>query len=544
MKRIIYGIVLFMLIVIPTQLFAKEDSLLYEKLFHILGDDGKLNITSFKTLSPSELDNKPNPEEEEASADMGFSRVISSYIYEIDEVKQLLKEYEEEHPRIDVYCLSTTNCGVNINYDTDMRGDPSDAAEQLDGDYEYPSPFYKHYDVSIDVLESRDNDKYNLSKQLFGEGVYSGNEGDNNIEFKKFNLYDLAYINQLYNHNNGADSFIDNLYANPLLIYKSFPELNDLLYMNENFSIKYAMYSNKGTETNKVENFIPVDFTSFYKDTAYMVHTFEFYIAPVLFVDETSEDLIEAAKARIENYIGNKDVKVVIDDITPTFEPEVITETINDLNKFLTRISQPTVLENDTRIYSLKIGASESPNNFFIIKTNKSNIKDLEIKGLEKKNGIRFSTTDSIPIDSSLTSEDVTSAFLKLNKNILSAFNLNLFSALNNVSITKVENGLNIMIPVSDDFSLKGKKISYLNDKGKAEEDFDAEIETVDGKKYISFITKHLSVYGIVNDKSGNGKIVNPKTGVTSASIGIMVTLLISLIGFIGLNKMKNPTNI
>ncbi len=518
--------VIIMIIITTNNVFAKEDSVLYEKLYNILGD-GQLNITSIKTLSSFDLDNYVPTEDETPFYDLGFSRVIASYINNLDSVKNLLKQYEDEHPVINVFCVSSTNCGIGIRYDSDARGNCLENPNV--DDMEYPACHLKHYDINIEIVNQKDENKYSLVNRYFGN--LNGNH-------KKFYMYDLAFINQLYNHNNGNDSFVDIMTATPSMIYKNFPEINDIIYNEDELSLQYASYSNMGNGWNNVDFISTSDFVSYYNDTAYMAHTFEFHIAPILLVEDSVEDdkLIDAALVRINNYINNKDVKVVIDDITPTFDPERYNETMNDLDQFLSK-TVGVSRGNNTRIYSLKIGASYSPNNFYIIKAPKSKIKDLEIKGVEKSSGIRFTTNGIVPVDSSIVSNNVSKTYSDLNSSVLNAYDLNVYSATSGEQVKQIDSGINIYLPVSDDFSLDNKKIAYLDSDGKIKETFTPSIETINGKKYIAFTTTHLSVYGIVKDN-----VVNPYTGVSTTIVFLVVVICICGIAYVIYSRKSATT--
>ena len=65
-------------------------------------------------------------------------------------------------------------------------------------------------------------------------------------------------------------------------------------------------------------------------------------------------------------------------------------------------------LDYTPKIYSLKIGSVESPFDIYIIRTNTENLDTLEIESIEKTTGIRFTSSDAIPIDSNIVVENVT----------------------------------------------------------------------------------------------------------------------------------------
>ena len=69
--------------------------------------------------------------------------------------------------------------------------------------------------------------------------------------------------------------------ATPSMIYKNFPEINDIIYNEDELSLQYASYSNMGNGWNNVDFISTSDFVSYYNDTAYMAHTFEFHNVPL-----------------------------------------------------------------------------------------------------------------------------------------------------------------------------------------------------------------------------------------------------------------------
>ena len=516
-----YFILILLLILLPMFVYAKEDSLLYEKLYTILGEDGKLKIDTIQSLDNAHLSSS-NVEE---SYDVEFSRVISSYIYGLKEVRELLNEYEDENPFISVFCKSYTDCGITIHYDSDARG-------IIDGDY--PDGSMKHYDVEIGIVKEVDEESYEMLKDKFLDEKQ-----------KDFYLYDLAYINQLYHQNSGNVNFINQLIASPTTIARNFPEINDILTDYPDFDTRYAMWSNMGSGSNYVEYKKSADYILYYKNIAYLHSTFVFRIAPVLFVDDTVSDdeLIDAATKRIKNYINNDDIKIVIDDVTPKLTDEEINSIHEELNDFL-KASVHINYSESSRIYSLKIGATESVNHFYIVKTSKEHIKDLEIKAIEKSTGIRFTSSSiSIPIDSTFVISDVTSQYKELNESVELAYDINLYSDSTGAYVKSVVGGMKIYIPVENSFAINDKKIAYLDNDGQIQEKFDLSIETINGQRYITFVTDHLSVYGLVSESVDGLIDDNPKTGVNMLIFYLLGVVCIVVVVFnkkIFMNKKKN----
>ena len=521
MKKI-FMMFIFALFLIPSIVFAAEDAVLYEKLYKILGEDGKLKITDIKTLPLAALEG--NPENTEAgSYDVSYSRAIAAYIHGLDEVKELLNEYKKENPNIDVFCLSYTNCGIGIFYDSDQRG-------TIEPD-EYPNGKLKHYDVEIEVVEEYDEKAYAFFKDK--------NKIENDVPYQDYYLYDLAYINQLYNQNNGQVSLLEYTYHNSELILNAFPEIKTILENNPEYSFKYAMYSNMGSGWSNVEYIHSADFVAFNSNVAYLQSTLRLHIAPIIYVsDKTSdEDLIAAAEKRIKEYINNDDVVVKIDDITPTFSDEnELKEIFADLNEFLSSTTKEVVDADTSRVYSLKIGSTSSKKNFFIVKTSEDNIKDLEIKAYEKSTGIITSSTSALmPLDAFLEASDVTSELSSISKVIKKAYDINLYSNINSSYVKNIPDGIKIYIPIENGFDTTNKKVAYINDSGEISETYEFTIEKIDDQEYVTFVTDHLSIYGIVEEQTKEPS--NPPTGTS----GTVITLtVLALLGILLVNIKQN----
>ena len=511
MRKKLFYLLLFLLLM-PIGVFAKDDPGLVEKLDEVLGGQHKLTITDYKVLQNKYLLGYPNEEDEAGDPD-GFSVFMNAYVNDLPEVKAFLEEYKDEHPSIDVYCRSYTNCGISIGYDNDNRGTcTEDTYEQLVAEgYEYPGCYYTHYDVEVEVLDNPDMNKYNELR-----GKFTLVSVDNPSIYKDVYLQDLSFVNQLYIKNTGLASFLS--FDGPrsaALVAKNFPEINDFLLENPTYEIKYSGISAMGCENyenNGFEQWCSVDFTLYDNKIAYTNAIYILHTVPVIFVSEDVEDdkLIEAAVTRIKNYLNNDDINVVMDDITPTFSEDVLNNKIDQLNIYLQFGIGMDPIEYQPRVYSLKIGNTDSPYDVFIIRTSAENLKDLEIQSIEKTTGIRFSSNDAIPMDSQLKIEDVTAQFKELNDAVVEAFDISIYSDSQGAFITSVANGVKIYIPVENNFEAAGKIIAYLGEDGEILEKYDIEIETLNGQKYLTFVTKHLSVYGLLDTTVEAAE--NPKT--------------------------------
>jgi hypothetical protein len=526
MKKKKLLLLLLTFLMLPFVVHAEDDPLLYEKLDEALGGNHKIVITD-KTLRNGYLLGTPNEQEPESDFD-GLSKFATAYIKDMPEIQEFLREYSDYHPVIDVYCKVAGHCGIKIKYDFDARGECSQ--EELEAqEIQYPGCFYTDYEVEIETSEEYDADVYSSLLTTIGYNETNG------LPEKNYYLYDLAYINQLYNQNYGDRNLIEEKGRNAYfdLIAKSFPEVNDITTQNPNYKLKMAGTSARGHNNaqfkTKFEH--PVDFVTYYNDTAYRIVTANFVYSPILFVEDTVEDEKAAALERIESYLNNDKIKVVIDDITPTFDNTELEAMYLELDEYLANIGLNIDANENTRVYSLKIGATESEKHLFIFKTSKENIKTLEIQSVEKNTGIRFLSTSSIPSDSVFDVVDVSEAYKKINSRIQEAYDIKLFSNTASAYIKSIAGGLKIYLPVADDFNAEGKKIAYLDENGKALEYFDIKMETVDGKKYATFTTEHLSVYAITDGtldvpdtlKNASLILVFVVLGMTAVGVGLII---------------------
>ena len=502
MKKILF---ILTLLLIPTFVFAKENAQLDTKLNEVLGGQHKI-IVKDKTLTNQLLLNMSQDEPDPESDYDGYTIFMTAYVNNLPEVKAFLEENKDDKPVIRVYCKLKNKCGIKVEYESNNIGgqDNCNPEEYYAGqDIVYPGCFYTTYDVEITNPDTMDQSIYNTIKEYYQETKI----GDRHTKY--FYLYDLAYINQLYYQNNGQSNFVDNpMYFEG--IARSFPEINDITKGNKDLTVKYG-----GNDFSPGSNYTGSDviiehsfnYVVYYKDVAYLTTNFMFDYAPVLFVEDTTSDdkLMEAAQKRIEDYLNNSNIKVTIDDITPTFEQARLDAIYNDLNTYLEKIGSTERANANTRVYSLKIGNTTSPKNLYIFKTKKENIKALELQSIEKSTGVRFTSSSAIPIDSVFDVKDVTEQYKKLNDKLEQAYNISLFSQIANANVKSIAGGIKIYIPVSSNYVIGNKKIVYLDENGKAQETFNPTMETIAGQNYITFTTTHLSVYGVIdNDKNPN----------------------------------------
>jgi len=342
---------------------------------------------------------------------------------------------------------------------------------------------------------------------------------------KNYYLADMAYINQLLHYKSEDGDILEVEYDNTKVL-KMFPEIKKDLELNDEYS--YVPVS-IGFGFSPLLHGSGGVIITYYDDVAYNVSNQTGYntIQAVFVSDKTpnnDNDLIKEASRRIKEYINNDDIK---------FEIKVDDQKIIDIYGDLTFDVSHTLNDyfNDNKRYVAKpymIEIDGYETILFIIPVNESRIKKLEINSINKKTGIEISTySSSVPIDTSLKIEDVTNNMK--DKDIIKAFDINLFSILKNYFVEKIKEGVIVRIPIYNDIDFE---INYIKDDGTREK-IDYEIEVIEGQKYAKFITDHFSLYAMT--KTMNQDL--PNTPNTKDNLGnyisiFVVSILVLILSF------------
>ena len=168
------------------------------------------------------------------------------------------------------------------------------------------------------------------------------------------------------------------------------------------------------------------------------------------------------------------------------------------------------VLEEDEENHDIMANMKLNGKNiyFVVLEVSKEELDDVIIESVDKNSGINVKTSSyDVPLDAKVTGQDVKDKkYVKdaLNKNNLKvdiAFNITLSAYSNDTIINKIDRGIEVYIPVSDDYVVGSKhKVYYIKDDASIGETLEGEIVYLNNKKYLKFFTYHFSTYALANE--------------------------------------------
>lgn len=248
--------------------------------------------------------------------------------------------------------------------------------------------------------------------------------------------------------------------------------------------------------------------------------------------ENTSEAFIAAAKKRIDELLGENDIKIIAKPIANLetdleYTDFAITDFIDDATKA------------GDYYYVMTIKGEEKA---FIIAKDSSKMQKLEDEKTEVEEKVTVqdktlnisvsSTSKEVPKDTVLqvkVIENTTNEFKEivnvLKVKVAQVLDLKLYSASENKNITKINDGeFEVSVPIQED--LKGKELAayYIADDGKIE------VYPVEVKDDMAiFKTTHFSIYTLA-EKKDIKEVVSPDT-----ADGFMKYVAISTIGIVGI---------
>jgi len=514
-------LILLLLLLIPSFVLAARYSP-SEEIYHALPlTEGKLTITDYKTIIPELLYPYSNPLE---GTIPGKSFALSEYISRNQSVIQVYNDWFHQLPMVYSSCSSAnSNCHVYGMYN--------------------PEEDFPDYGVDIEVdmqVEERyDKVVYNNIKERFANYKINGNLNLN--QPRTYNIYDNHFLYYLYNtylyNQSKKINELGNLISYDSNIINTFLPVKDLKEIIERYNLEVRLpygYEKIDDHNTYFESYyIPI---VNYNGTGYLISNMILKYYPIILIPDDSENPIEAATEKIQAMLKPIKNQLSIENVTSSISALDAEDHENTVDDFLS-----TVLETSTNkdiIYlSVKAGDTVIYSPIKVVQIPKDKIPKETLTSYESTTGIILSTeNNNIPIDSKLRVNDVTVEFAKKNNSIIQAFDIVLYSKIDAQNITKDDNGFKISIPINSDFEITGKKIAYLDEKGKAQELYDIKKETIDGQDYITFVTKHLSVYAIV-DKDGNPNTVD-KIGIILI-IGVLMFIILFIVKLIRPKKYQ-----
>ena len=444
--------------------------------------------------------------------------------------------------------------------------------------YDYIAEDFSFADVTINRGEANEETHtvelfYNYDEKVLEKLQGFINNFPDDIEY--FYVKDLELINFWINNLENAD--FDNLD----------PYSGELKSYINNSNIEYYVDNRAGGGTAfSTERFGIAIFR--YNDIIYYVDPYlgtkaEYIIYVPNETKNTKEELIAAAQKRIEEYLGEEGIVTI--SYNGTAYEVSIREAYNvmimlgkiDANmtfeEFLLRKDEYVEEQtegnyyeidglhgaDDTFLLTVKVGDKEKSFNI-LIRRDSSKMVTPTYASADMKTDVEIkSASSSIPLDTSIQVEKITSGKeyeriikrLGLKENEM--FDLKLYSDSLENYITKLLNGeFEVRIPISKEFKGKNLIVYYVDENGKVKE-YDVTIK--DG--FATFITDHFSIYTLaekstttedkdiigdnnnnetnsdVDDTVANG--ILPNAGITRSAVIAIITLIIIL----GIAKFK-----
>ena len=335
-----------------------------------------------------------------------------------------------------------------------------------------------------------------------------------------------------------------------------------------------------------------------YNDTTYYIDTdLEVRGNHIIYVpdetESTKEALKEAVQKRVDDYVGEGKVKIVLDDIIASeFYKEYSERIVDDYNNTINYYQNELEIEklksdpdekmiemyekeieffkNEKEIevqlykfllnaegnYTFKALVGENEYNFIVVKDS-SKMVTPKYKTADLITNVEISSeSSSIPLDTNIEAEKITSGteferIIKvLNTKQVEMFDLNLYSVSLGEYIRQLDDGdFEVKIPVPDNFKDKDLAVYYVTSNGNPKA-FKVDIEG----DYAVFTTNHFSIYTLIakGDPSEEEKTPvqnqgtidkdekddTPKTGSIDIIRCILVlTILISTIGIVFIKR-------
>lgn len=421
-----------------------------------------------------------------------------------------LSKYQTENISLYLYCddLNYNSCHLKI-YD------------------KYNDSNFKEYDVKVVFNDSDVNIKSEADMYI--------NKFPKNGEDEKYSLFkmdDLDVINYLYNEKQ-IDSFGP---SDNIINYSS--EFQNLI---SNSIFETILYSRAGWDKDfSLGRF--GDMMLFYNDFVYAVTSYTGVKGVyVIYIpddtENTREAFINAAKKRIDSYLGNDSIKI-------TYGGQI---SEIDYNNWIIPLSEIVNVDNTIgEYYVFNINGEDYK--FFIEKNSEKMLyTDFWVKD-DISNAIITSDSKDIPSDTVINFEyidknsDEFENILKiLGLNDAISANISLYSSSKNEYITNLVNGkFKVYFPIPKEMENKKLMAYYITSANKIEK---YPVTIIDG--YAVFETNHFSVYTIGEEISNSNiedeipNIENPETN--DNILNFIILGFISIFGLIisGLNIKK-----
>ncbi len=258
--------------------------------------------------------------------------------------------------------------------------------------------------------------------------------------------------------------------------------------------------------------------------------------------ENTPEAITAAAKKRIDEYLGNNEIKITfIDTVYGVLDADHFDNTGVHLDPTLTGedLTGLKGVSKDDYCFALEIGEVA---NTLIVKRGSDKMLNPTYQNIDVKTDVSVSAKDgTIPLDTMLEVETLTSGteyervMKALDVKESSTFDIKLHSASTDSYVTRLENGkFEVRLPISDELSGKELEVYYVDTNGKITKH---DVEVDKKNNYATFTTNHFSIYTLA--ASGDSPYTqSPATGDSAAPIAVFIAALCTAV--LTLKKVNN----
>lgn len=227
----------------------------------------------------------------------------------------------------------------------------------------------------------------------------------------------------------------------------------------------------------------------------------------ILYVsDKTNDSIEEKTYNRLNSFFKNKvNLEIEVDEQD---ENEINNGTWfdNDMNKYLNTSNL------DYTGYYTTIKMDNHKTHMIVVEVPERYLDKYSVESFDKKSNVSVKTDSyDVPIDATVIANNITNnkdlnkLFNNLNMNVEVAMDIDLIKAFNNTYINKIENGIEVYMPVDNNYSV-GEKVDvfYVKTNNEVGDAIEGEIVLIDDQKFVKFVTYHFSKYALATKTSNN----------------------------------------
>ena len=352
----------------------------------------------------------------------------------------------------------------------------------------------------------------------------------------EYTVYGLRAITAVYHYGefqlDGNDT--------PAILYR-FPELKKILSKNKGLEVDLS--STIGAGGDGLSGSVAKELVIKKNGIAYATKQVDLTFTSIIPVDKDEEGTpYEKAVKRIKNHIGENKVKIELNPENPNIDTEVYSEELNiKLNKMF-----GTKNEEFTG-YHANILVNNAREFITIIEVDKKMIDKYDVRANHGETGVHvYTESPEVPVDATIDVEDmkdkefVKKALKELKYDLMSAFNIDLIKTATGVKINKIEDGIEVYIPVND--KNKGDKllVHHIKEDGTLGDKFQGEVVEVDGIKYVKFTTTHFSTYAVLDTSDVDSPDTSDSILVSVLLCGLsLITIIESIIAYKKVRKQN-----